>query len=174
MTITHKFDNPVLNRRLYDGTALMSDILAPQPDMDIEVARKVAEHITAHPEEHNQRAWASKSDCGTAFCFAGHAVALDHDIASFNWVSVDFDFSSMYPADATHAAYSVQNETDILTSIPSLAAEKLGLVHTYEFGYKSPSIQANLLFGEFNSLGDIWKLLNIFSDGAIEVPAEFL
>lgn len=31
-------------------------------------------YIEAHPEEWDQQLWATKLDCGTAYCMAGHAV----------------------------------------------------------------------------------------------------
>lgn len=46
------------------------------PDLNIELLTKVMEHIEAHPDEHDQSFWAHRSDCGTAFCFAGHAVNM--------------------------------------------------------------------------------------------------
>ena len=35
----------------------------------------IYQHIKAHPDEWNQRDWAVRNSCGTAFCFAGHASA---------------------------------------------------------------------------------------------------
>lgn len=34
--------------------------------------------IEAHPETWDQQTWAAKTTCGTAHCFAGHAVMLAH------------------------------------------------------------------------------------------------
>lgn len=34
----------------------------------------VYQHIKAHPEQWNQQLWGCRNECGTAFCFAGHAV----------------------------------------------------------------------------------------------------
>src|SRR6478609_3488156 len=49
------------------------------PVPNLPLLRKVLEHIDAHPEEWRQDSWATRtsaSACGTAFCFAGHAVVL--------------------------------------------------------------------------------------------------
>lgn len=49
------------------------------PDLNIALLSKVMDHIEHHPEEHDQTYWATKTTttaCGTAFCFAGHAVNM--------------------------------------------------------------------------------------------------
>lgn len=49
------------------------------PDLNIGLLSKVMDHIEHHPEEHDQTYWATKTTttaCGTAFCFAGHAVNM--------------------------------------------------------------------------------------------------
>lgn len=45
---------------------------------NLPLINKVMDHIEAHPEEHNQADWAIKVDhpCGTAYCYAGHAVHM--------------------------------------------------------------------------------------------------
>jgi hypothetical protein len=41
---------------------------------NVELLRATLAHIEAHPETWNQQMWSN--ECGTAFCFAGHAVVL--------------------------------------------------------------------------------------------------
>lgn len=53
------------------------------PTPNTELARRVLEHIEAHPEQWNQSRWALRSDCGTSYCFAGHAVHLTHPDALY-------------------------------------------------------------------------------------------
>lgn len=53
------------------------------PTPNTALARRVLEHIEAHPEQWNQRRWAVRSECGTSFCFAGHAVHLTHPDALY-------------------------------------------------------------------------------------------
>jgi hypothetical protein len=43
----------------------------PTPNLDL--LDRVMDHIDRHPEEWNQENWF----CGTAACFAGHAVLMD-------------------------------------------------------------------------------------------------
>jgi hypothetical protein len=43
---------------------------------NIEKLEAVLDHIKMHPESHNQEVWAEKTECGTAYCMAGWAVAL--------------------------------------------------------------------------------------------------
>jgi hypothetical protein len=47
------------------------------------LARRVLEHIEAHPETWRQRDWARKTECGTAYCFAGHVVRALHPDAVY-------------------------------------------------------------------------------------------
>lgn len=41
-----------------------------------ELAYRVLDQIDAHPKTWDQRTWARRTNCGTAFCFAGWAVVL--------------------------------------------------------------------------------------------------
>jgi len=38
--------------------------------------RDVLAHIERNPETWNQGSWAVRTDCGTSYCYAGHAVAM--------------------------------------------------------------------------------------------------
>lgn len=43
-----------------------------------ELAQKILDQITAHPETHNQDTWVDGfNSCGTTYCIAGWAVALN-------------------------------------------------------------------------------------------------
>jgi len=58
------------------------------PPLNMALHEKVLTHILAHPEEHRQGAWAVKDACGTAFCYAGHAVNMTMtDRDEFYWTS---------------------------------------------------------------------------------------
>ena len=96
---------------------------------------KVYDHIKAHPEEWHQGAWASKTHntCGTAFCFAGHAVMMAHP-------------------DAEPAWYAEHNSTDNVVmsdgecrEIMTLAMDDLGLSDN----------DADVLFNGFNRMSDL-------------------
>lgn len=47
---------------------------APKPNA--ELAYRVLDHIDAHPEQWVQSTWVTKTECGTAGCFAGWACLL--------------------------------------------------------------------------------------------------
>lgn len=47
--------------------------------LNIPYARKVLEHLQAHPEEHAQSLWGYRSACGTKACIAGTAVLMDSE-----------------------------------------------------------------------------------------------
>lgn len=46
------------------------------PALNVPLITKVMDHIEAHPQEHDQGTWASRTGCGTTYCFAGHAVNM--------------------------------------------------------------------------------------------------
>lgn len=46
-----------------------------------ELAQKILDQITAHPETHSQDTWRSEDgECGTTYCIAGWAVALNAEL----------------------------------------------------------------------------------------------
>lgn len=44
------------------------------PERNVELLRATMDFIERHPEKHEQAQWATQ--CGTAFCYAGHAALL--------------------------------------------------------------------------------------------------
>ena len=54
--------------------------------LDIPYARKVLEHLIAHPDEHRQTSYGYRTACGTTACIAGTAVLFDPDTAVY-WCS---------------------------------------------------------------------------------------
>lgn len=122
------------------------------------------EYVLIHPEEWNQGMWY----CGTAYCYAGHAVV--HTFGA----SVTRD--DMVTLTAAHAALLTKNEVDDeirLTytcgaprpwregdevHVADFAAVALGL--TYE--------QAGALFAADNALSDLKHYIELFS--GIELP----
>lgn len=55
--------------------------------LDIAFARKVLEHLIAHPEEHSQNYFGMQRACGTTACIAGTAVIMDPQSTAV-WASV--------------------------------------------------------------------------------------
>jgi hypothetical protein len=43
---------------------------------NVPLLRATMDHILAHPDLHNQAMWATRTECGTAYCFAGTACFL--------------------------------------------------------------------------------------------------
>lgn len=41
-----------------------------------ELLQRTLAHIEAHPDQWDQTMWATKTECGTAYCFAGWTVAI--------------------------------------------------------------------------------------------------
>jgi hypothetical protein len=117
--------------------------------VNVPLLRKVLEHVTAHPEEWNQKWWATKtteSSCGTACCVAGWAVS---------WAGHDFKWDSNGEA-------SVYIRERDARAIPHVAQELLGL---------NPE-QAGILFFSGNTLPMLWEFANEFTEGEIEIPED--
>lgn len=123
------------------------DVIDVQGD-DVEVAllSKVFDHITAHPDEHNQAEWAvltNASSCGTAMCIAGHAVVMaGHEL--------------YFQGD--RAFYVKPPHLD--QTIAGAAQNSLGLTRR----------NAEVLFSGGNTLDDLWDIVSAITDGAVQRP----
>lgn len=111
--------------------------------VNVELMQKVLDHITVHPKEWNQSTWATRNACGTAHCFAGHAVHMKGH--SFMWDCGD-----------------VSSMVDGSQLVSDVAREELGL----------DLFQSLSLFYYDNTLADLYYLANAFSGGAIVIPEE--
>lgn len=112
------------------------------PDLDqdfkpnVDKLRGTLEYIERHPDEWDQDVWASS--CGTAFCFAGHAVHMDdewdiiatsyerdeqghYDHRIIDWSESDSDYRVVPLAR--------RKSTGEVTEISEAAEEVLGLHH---------------------------------------------
>lgn len=112
--------------------------------VNVPLLRKVLDHITAHPEEHDQQSWGIKTSCGTAYCVAGHALAMS---------GVDFRWE--YQLGAVRAIYTAEGE-DVFEA----GRQILGL--DFE--------GADDLFESSNSLDVLWHLAKRYTDGEIQRP----
>jgi hypothetical protein len=121
-------------------------------EVNVPLLRKTLEHITAHPKEWDQRWWASRSDCGTAYCMAGWAVRFAHPNAvAVNYVDTGY-------SDGTQAAQHVVIDGE-RHDIERAARRELGLSET----------EGNELFAPYNSITKLWKLASGITAGEIEV-----
>lgn len=121
-------------------------------DVNVPLLRKTLEHITAHPEEWDQASWAQRDPvCGTKFCLAGTAVALQgHE---FVWNEYECECCQNIATKITGGLY-----------IEEQAAADLGLSST----------QADRLFNAGNSLNDLWDIAASITDGRIEKPIDLV
>lgn len=115
-----------------------------------DLLRRVLDHITAHPDEHNQGHWALWSDCGTAYCVAGHAVVMS---------GYEPDWLSAFGGSEGISTAGVAGKDQ---TIAELAAELLGL----EFD----SAHDGLFFGG-NDLDALWRIAAELTDGRVSRPA---
>lgn len=107
----------------------MSDLLYTESGRKL--AAQILEHITAHPEQHDQLSFGEKNDCGTTACIAGWAALLTdnaffrkkfEDDESYGWrlvVKPDAEYSfeslganllGMEYDDAWELFYCLDNE----------------------------------------------------------------
>lgn len=95
--------------------------------LNIPYARKVLEHLIAHPEEHRQAHYGDRTACGTTACIAGTAIMMDPN-CTIQWAinglmapplihgfEVDMDMHAakllgLTPNDATQLFYEWNNQ----------------------------------------------------------------
>ncbi len=120
--------------------------------LNVPLLRKTLEHITAHPEEHDQGSWARYSpSCGTKGCLAYHAASMEGDLRASRSL-----MGGMIWYMEDHNGFEVG-------TIRKIARDRLGL----------DGRQADLLFDANNTVGRLWWLAHEFSNGEVEVPPEF-
>lgn len=99
--------------------------------------------IKAHPEQHNQKFWAKKTECGTSYCFAGWAVVLEG--------GYEIDLASRGP-DGVKFAVTSSGRT---RHICGIAKDILGLNMT----------DAMTLFHQANTVDDLERMVkNLAND----------
>lgn len=126
--------------------------------VNVPLLRKTLEHITEHPEEWEQGAWAMRNSCGTACCLAGTAVVLaGHKLQWEDCERGDYlDFANCVETDDP-----MLRDTDAV-SIPVVAQRELNL----------PDFASTRLFSANNSLADLWALAEDVTGGAIVMSEE--
>jgi len=121
---------------------------------NIPLLRKVMEHITAHPEEYDQREYAVRTECGTTHCIAGWAVALSDVSIVYRRLGIwdnrtagDYGWNAELgsPAEGTWRRQ---------------ARDLLGL----------DALDARYLFHEGRTLDEVWRFVEEISDGEVRRP----
>jgi hypothetical protein len=108
---------------------------------NIEKLEAVLGQIKAHPEQHNQREWAERNECGTSYCLAGWAVVLEgHEIL---WDEV------------AEGVYCALDENGNIDSIKRLAGRILDL---------SPYQRAQIFY-RYNTVDDIELMTKNLANG---------
>jgi hypothetical protein len=84
---------------------------------------KVLEHIENHPEEWDQKNWKTETACGTAYCFAGHAlVMMGHEILENKYYApVDEHGTLVDVAAARELGLTTNQARDLFSPVNSLA-----------------------------------------------------
>jgi hypothetical protein len=106
----------------------------PWPDLDLPLLHKVMDHIEQHPDEHNQSVWASRrpadqadAHCGTAFCFAGHAVNLSPQGYRFVWEPL-IDGSGSLALDVRQPGGGKQRVSDHAADLLGLTVDEADIL----------------------------------------------
>jgi hypothetical protein len=129
--------------------------------IDVARLRKGLEFAHAHPEEHDQSSWAEKyavdTTCGTTMCLAGTVVFQAG--YNFNWPDfTDGELAKRGGIVATGSA--VDPKTGEVVEIEDKARELLGL----------DPLQAGELFYTADTIQELYRFANRFTDGEIEIP----
>lgn len=89
-----------------------------EPTPNLPLLRAVLAQIDAHPERWNQKDYATRGECGTAFCVAGWAVHLTHPTEELGL--------SRYEADRLFRSSNSRGEVQYLAEqIAARAGESL-------------------------------------------------
>jgi hypothetical protein len=104
-----------------------------------ELLERVMQHITDHPEQHNQHIWAN--ECGTSGCFAGWSALL----SGWNVLRRGFALDVFVAREDDPREVHVQQ----------LAIELLGLT----------SDEADVLFDEFNTPDMLQRMVKDLVNG---------
>lgn len=120
--------------------------------VNVPLLRKVLEHITEHPDEHDQGVWAVTTPCGTVACLAGHAVAMSG--GEFVW---------QYPVPAEVRQFGATQSASFVAEtgrpVSHVAQQLLGL---------SDEEAGDLFHAE--NLDELWLLVDEITDGEIQRP----
>jgi hypothetical protein len=119
----------------------------PCETVDVPLLRKQLEWATAHPEEHYQSDWVVETECGTAYCIAGHTCVdagyTMHADRFRDKVWVDTEHGEEHTAE--------------------VALRLLGLPRD------SPT-HGSRLFAGGNDLRRLWELAQAYTGGEIQPP----
>lgn len=136
-------------------------------NLDVPILRKALEHITAHPDEWEQKRWATKTLCGTSCCLAGTILAQQ----GYNFVFPEGDWDTEY----------VTKDDGPAEYIPRVAAKELlgrPIIYWNNDGGDSDGdpefFRVSELWQGSNTLSDLWRQASELTDGEIKVPEEFL
>ena len=123
--------------------------------IDVVLLRKVMEHITAHPDEHDQDVWAIEAPCGTVACIAGHTVIMS-----------GLTFRVDPPDDYERTHYGAVRSAEVVAEtgeeVDVAAQRLLGLTDD----------EANALFLDADTISEIWDVVERITDGELTRPAD--
>lgn len=136
---------------------------------NVPLFQKLMDHLTTHPEEHDQGVWGRAkvkdgTPCGTAFCAAGTVVSWSekYKLVWEQYDSRNLELNCAVPIDVT--------APEIVSDLEDLPRESvlISVAAQRELG-----IDSTTLFAGNNTLHDLWYLSNKLCNGQLTVPPEF-
>lgn len=144
-------------------TTLPSPTIDAPPTVNVDRLRRELEYVTRHRDRWEQVVWIARYHCGTTACLAGNVV-LNAGYRPYYEDPADDDTSWIYVDDPGVVGGIPVERDRFVRTVADVAQTLLGLYDD----------QADRLFQSTNSLYDLWRLAEEFTDGAIQVPSYVL
>lgn len=121
---------------------------------NVELLQATMRYVEEHPAEHNQEHW--RTECGTAFCYAGHAALLAG--ATRPTFGTGWDLHWAVNVVTLESADQTADEMRVSGSlhIDEFAASQLGITMH----------EADALFDGYRTVAGLHALVNALCDGA--------
>lgn len=146
---------------------------------NVKLAREIIAWIKAHPETWDQELYVNRrASCGTAYCFAGHAVLMTQGDVFIDESLVDTakrDYSSVFLDRLSKTLRDdLLEDPDVLVSVFAIDGEMMSVVEVHEtamFLLGLTDEQADELFQGSNTLADLEAYIDEYEAELLNVAA---
>lgn len=140
---------------------------------NVPLFQKVLDHLTAHPDEHNQGVWGiaqritNGTPCGTAYCLAGTVVAFSNQcqLVWRDWLRQAADLVAVVPGATGNVVL------DPGDALPDGSIEVLRAANEL-LGITGETSEMHPIYAGHHSLETLWSIANHICGGQLTVPAE--
>lgn len=146
--------------------------------IDVPLLRKALEHVTAHPEDWCQSYWITRS-----FVFDGITYKGEKASKAWGWLTDEQEKQVTWCGTTACLAGTVavtllggkphKGLSDLITAQVDLDGEVHDVEEVARTTLGLTMDQAAWLFRAGNTLGELWRIANEFTNGEIEIPAQF-